>query len=63
MTSTNESPTGVPSVGPGTDITATPDALEDHDEADKPATSDPAEYADGGEDLGGTAGENAGGAG
>jgi hypothetical protein len=62
MTSPNESSTGVPSVGPGTDVTADPDALAT-DTEDKPATSDPAEFDEDGEDLGGTGGENAGGAG
>ena len=61
MTSSSESPTGLP-VGPGTDISVDPEALEAQGE-DAPATSDPAQFDDDGEDLGGTGGENAGGAG
>lgn len=51
-----------PGLGEGTDI----DAAELDVEApveDPPASSDPEEYVDGGETLGGTGGENAGGAG
>jgi hypothetical protein len=66
MTSTNESSTGVTSVGPGTDITADPEALA-ASEADKgeekPATSNAEQYREDGETLGGTGGLEAGGAG
>jgi hypothetical protein len=62
MTSSDDTPTGLPSVGPGTDISADPDSLDVAAEQ-KPATSDPAEFDDDGTDLGGTGGENAGGAG
>jgi hypothetical protein len=61
MTSSSDSPTGLP-VGPGTDISVDPEALE-ADSEDTPATSDPQELDSDGEDLGGTGGENAGGAG
>ena len=61
MTPPDEAPTGLP-VGPGTDISVDPaDLVEPNDEA--PATSDPDEFDGDGEDLGGTGGENAGGAG
>jgi len=62
MTSTKDSPTGLPSVRPGTDISADPEALETATD-EVPATSDAAEYDEDGEALGGTGGENAGGAG
>jgi hypothetical protein len=61
MTSPSDSPSGLP-VGPGTDISVDPaDLAEPAEQA--PATSDPAELDTDGEDLGGTGGENAGGAG
>lgn len=47
-------------LGPGTDVKADLDDLGEHE---RPATSDPAEMRDGETDLGGTGGENAGGAG
>jgi hypothetical protein len=61
MTSTNEPTTGLP-VGPGTDISVDPADLAEPTD-DTPATSDPAEMDENGEELGGTGGENAGGAG
>jgi len=62
VTSPDESSTGLPSVLPGTDITADPTGLDEPGDQ-TPATSDPAEFDEDGEALGGTGGENAGGAG
>jgi hypothetical protein len=61
MTSPDEPTTGLP-VGPGTDISIDPADLDQAGE-DTPATSDPAAFDEDGEALGGTGGENAGGAG
>jgi hypothetical protein len=61
MTSPDEPTTGLP-VGPGTDISIDPADLAEPGEQ-TPATSDPAEFDGDGEALGGTGGENAGGAG
>ena len=61
MTSSDEPTSGLP-VGPGTDISIDPADLAEAGEQ-TPATSDPAEFDGDGEALGGTGGENAGGAG
>ena len=50
-----------PDLGKGTDIDAA--ELDVEAPVDPPATSDPEQLAEDGEDLGGTGGKNAGGAG
>lgn len=59
MTQPDDAPT---TIEDGTDISAEPDDLADLGSADTPATSDPDQMTDDGE-MGGTGGENAGGAG
>ena len=61
MTQPDTSSTDQPDLGPGTDITADPAALEDP--AAPPATSDPEEMTTDDAGLGGVGGPSPGGAG